>query len=166
MQIAITKGRGSDRVAIVRADGSRAQAQVVHKGILPHDAVHFFVERGLGLKRGFWGLLAEGHHPDDLARLACEAGHASAARAQVPQNIIVELLQAERLVECFEADAWSGAGDNAALGAMAQAGCAASHVPLPALRDEDLDRVREALTQFGCEWMDAPVGFVARLTWA
>lgn len=30
------------------------------KAALPHDIAHYFVEQGLGLKRGFWGRVADG----------------------------------------------------------------------------------------------------------
>lgn len=165
MDIAITKGRARDRVEIVRADGSRAFAEVPHKGPVPHDAVHYFVEYGLGLSHGFWGMLATGHDPENLATLAREAGHASAARAGVPDQAIVALLQAERLVECFEADLWAGSGDNGALIAMAQSGWQASNVAPLVVDEGALDAVRDALAEFACEWMDAPEEHVARFIW-
>ncbi|MEJ2410561.1 MAG: hypothetical protein P8Y48_14945 [Novosphingobium sp.] len=45
-------------------------------------------------------------------------GHASASRAQVPDPAIVELPQAERPVECFEADFWAGSGAEFACNGM------------------------------------------------
>jgi hypothetical protein len=165
MKIEITKGRSADYIAVVRGDGSRVETSFPHKGPVPHDAVHWFVERGLGLQHGFWGMIAAGAHPEDLLEIAKAAGHASAKRAVVPDASIVELIQAERLVECFEAELWSGGSDDAGLLAMAEAGCEASHVPLPAMTPSALGGAREALGAFAADWIAAPVGHVARLDW-
>jgi hypothetical protein len=165
MQISLTKGRHDDRVVMRRADGTEAVAVVPHKGPVPHDAVHYFVEQGLGFSRGFWGMIAAGIHPDELVELAKAGGHASATRAQVPDAAIVELLQAERLVECFEADLWSGTGSDDSLLAMAGVACAASLVPVPRCAPGAIAAVRDAIAVFACEWMDADEGYVARLDW-
>lgn len=165
MKIEITKGRGADYIVIVRGDGSRVETSFPHKGPVPHDAVHYFVERGLGLSDAFWGMIANGAHPADLLEIAKAAGHASAKRAVIPDASIVELIQAERLVECFEAELWSGGSDDAGLIAIAQAGCEASHVRLPAIAPSALGSAREALRAFADEWTAAPIGHVARFDW-
>lgn len=165
MEIAITKFARTDAIAITRADGSRANTTLPKKGPVPHDAVHLFVEQELGLTRGFWGMVAAGHHPEDLLELAKAAGHASAKRADVPDPSIVELLQAERIVECFEADLWSGGGEDADLLEIAATACAYSHVPLPLIADGALGRIRAALGAFAREWSAAGEGHVARLNW-
>ena len=165
MKIAITKGWSGDFIVIGRDDGSRVETSFPHKGPVPHDAVHFFVERGLGLKHAFWGMVAAGAHPEQLIEIAKAAGHASAKRARTPDPDIVELIQAERLVESFEAELWSNGNDDAGLLAMAEAGCEASHVPLPHLTPSALVEAREALRAFAAEWIAVPVGHVARLHW-
>ena len=165
MKIAITKGRSADFLVIVRDDGSRVETSFPHKGPLPHDAVHFFVERALGLKRAFWGMIAAGAHPEELVEIAKAAGHASASRARVPDADIVELIQAERLVECFEAELWSNGNDDAGLLAMAEAGCATSHVALPNIVPSALGEARSTLRAFAADWIAAPQGQIARLEW-
>lgn len=165
MRISITKGHVEDRIAIVRDDGSEAATRFPHKGPVPHDAVHLFVERGLGLVDGFWGQVARGIHPEAIAAMAKAGGHASASRADAPDPAIVEMIQAERLVECFEADLWSGGGADADLLAVAAAGCAASKVPLPEVDPAAIGRIRGEIAQFAEQWQAAPVGHVARLDW-
>lgn len=166
MRIEITKGAQDDRIALTRRDGSTATTRFPKKGPVPHDAVHLFVERELGLQQGFWGMVASGPHPEEIIAIAKAGGHASAKRAGVPDAGIVELLQAERVVECFEADLWSGgAGPAADLIALAQTACAGSAVPLPALDEPAVTRIRAALRPFAQHWMAAPVGHVARLEW-
>lgn len=166
MKIAITKWRGMDAIAITRADGTRADTRLPHKGPVPHDAVHWFVERAFALEQGFWGMVASGLHPEALQELAKAAGHASASRASVPDAEIVQLLQAERIVECFEADLWSGgSGAEADLLAMAATACADSHVAMPAVPHGAVAAVREGLGHFAREWMAAGEGHVALLEW-
>ena len=97
---------------------------------IPHDAVHFFVESELGISDGFWGLVAAGRHPEEVQDIAKAGGHASAGRAEVPDAAIVRMIQAERTVECFEADLWGGSkGDPQTFREAIYAGCAQSLVP-------------------------------------
>ena len=165
MQIAFTKGLREDWIVAIRNDGSRVETRFPKKGPVPHDAVHLFVERGFALERGFWGMVAAGHHPDELTALAKAAGHASASRAKVPDAEIVQLLQAERLVECFEADLWGGRGDDAVFLDIAATACSYSHVPLPTVGAGTIARLRSEIAAFAAEWAAAPMGYVAPLEW-
>lgn len=166
MEITITKGQSEDRIAIVHADGRRMETTFPKKGFIPHDAVHLFVERELGLKGAFWGMVAAGRHPEEIAGIAKAAGHASASRNTVPDASIVELLQAERLVECFEADQWSGCGGAAEdLVAMAEVACETSHVPLPPISNAQIETIRAGILAFAGEWTPAAQGHTARFEW-
>lgn len=165
MRITITKGASADSIALERADRSGAAFAFPKKGPWPHDAYHFFVERELGMTAGFWGLVASGMVPDDVQALALAGGHASAKRAGVPDAGIVELLQAERLVECFEAASWSGGADDAAIMAMAEPGWAASHVPPPAGVADKLGAIRTGLDAFLEQWRGLPEGGALCLEW-
>lgn len=165
MRIVLTKGVREDHVAITRADGSQAAFDFPKKGPVPHVAFHYFVESGLGLGQGFWGLVAGGMDPEAVGAMAAAAGHASAKRARVPDASIVELLQAERLVECFEAESWSGANDNDGIRAMARAGWEASHVAPLELAGEVLDAIRQALSAFSERWRALATGASLQLDW-
>lgn len=165
MRITITKGSSQDHIAVERADGSRAAFSFTKKGPFPHDAFHFFVERELGMQAGFWGLLARGMEPGAVQALALAGGHASAKRAAVPDPAIVELVQAERLVECFEAASWGGGADDAAIMAMTEPAWASSHVPPPAGVPEKLGTIRTALDAFLDQWRAAPEHAALALEW-
>lgn len=165
MRITITKRGAEEQLLVERADGSRARFRIPRKGPVPHDAVHFHVEHALGLRRGFWGSVAAGEDPQAIQARAMAGGHASAKRAGPPSDDIVELLQAERLVECFEAEMWGGAADDAGIAAMAEAGWRASHVPPLALPPAALAAAREGLAAFGAEWQALPDGGSATLEW-
>lgn len=165
MQITITKGKSTDFLAVTRSDGTHCEARFPHKGPVPHDAMHVLVERALGLRRGFWGLIDAGNAPDQLVELAKAGGHASAERARVPDAAIVELLQAERMVEAYEALLWSGGGDLADLLGMAEPNCAASFVPCPDVDASLHDRICAEMNALLAEWSAAPIGHAVRYGW-
>ena len=164
MDIVITKGTTADRIAVTRGDGSAAAFDLPHKGPVPHDAVHYFVERALGSTRGFWGMVAAGRDPEAIGAMARSAGHASAKRAAVSDPAFTEIIQVERLVEAFEADLWGG-GDNDGVRAMAAAGCAQSHVPPLALDDLLIGEVRGAIARFRDDWSARAPGSSVSLRW-
>lgn len=165
MLIRFTKGARSDTIAVVRADGTGAQFSFPHKGPTPHDVFHLAVESELGLTRGFWGLVAGGMDPAEVGALAAAGGHASAKRAGVPDAGIVELLQAERLVECFEAESWSAGEDDEGIRLMAEAGWIASHVPPRSVDGAAIARIRHAIARFARDWASLPVGGALERTW-
>lgn len=166
MRIEIIKGHGrDDTLRVTRADGSTASAQVPKKGPLPHDAVHVIVESELGFADGFIGLIAAGQDPDAIAALASAMGHASARKAHVPDASIVQLIQAERLVECFEAEAWGGPAELDVLQSVADAAFADSLVPPIRLSADGVDRIRTRLDALKAEWPPLAPGASLTFTW-
>ncbi len=159
MRISITRGKGKDYITATRRDGTRADSTFPHKGPFPHDAVHYVVERAMGLRGAFWGMVASGTAPEDIAELAKAAGHASASRARQPDPEIVELLQAERLVECFEAEIWQGQGDADTLRDIYRVACESSLVPCLDLADERIAAIRAQLAALQAEWLGGRLEF-------
>ncbi len=166
MRITIFKGTSDDRLDIQRDDGSSTATRFAKKGPIPHDYVHFAVEQGLGLNDAFWGKVAAGTDPEVLGEMAKIGGHASASRAAIPDSDIVEMVQSERLVECFEADLWSGGGDFELLRAMAEAGWAASKVPPLYIADARIAAIRSAIFDFARRWEACPIGGNITLDWS
>lgn len=165
MHIKITKGVECDYLTVTRKDGSTDAAVFPKKGPTSHDAIHYLVEYGLGLHNAFWGMIAQGHGFDDIQEIAKNAGHASASRAGIPEAHIVELLQAERLVECFEADQWGAPSDDATFIAIAHAACERSNVPLPAQLANELDTLRRQIASFQAIWSAAHASHVVEFEW-
>jgi hypothetical protein len=165
MDVEFIKGERSDRMVARRADGKTVAFELPKKGPVPHDAVHFFVEEALGTSEGFWGLVARGVDPDELQEMAKAAGHASAKRARVPDQHIVPIVQAERIVEAFEADFWGGGSDNDSLRAMVSAGCDQSLVPVPSLTDFAINGIRNRLAGFRDDWAFKASGASIRFIW-
>jgi hypothetical protein len=165
MIISITKGSDRDWIKIERTDGSVAETTFPKKGIIPHDAVHFHVEQALAMRRGFWGHVADGTPPEEIQHIAKQAGHASSTRAAAPEPHIIELLQAERLVECFEADMWSEPSDNQTLRDVFNAACQSSHIDPPALSDDQINTIRSSISSFARQWLAAEIGETFQLHW-
>lgn len=165
MEIGITKGSDRDWLRVVHIDGRVEESTFPKKGFIPHDAVHLFAERALRMRRGFWGHVADGHGIESIQPLAKNAGHASAKRSDVPHPSIMELLQAERLVECLEAALWSGTFDYALFRANLQAGCELSHVPLPSVDEPTLADLHSQILQFAADWQALAVGQSVILDW-
>lgn len=165
MRIEVTKGRTDDGIRITRADGSVASTRFPKKGPFPHDLVHVAVEDALGLRRAFWGMIAGGRHPEDIAALASALGHSSAAKAHVPDPSIIELIQAERLVECFEAEIWGGPASLEDLQSIADAAFSTSLVPRVELSAEGVGAIRARLATMQAEWNSLPPGGTLACDW-
>ncbi len=165
MHVTIIKDSNFDRIAIHRKDGSQSSTQFPKKGPVPHDAVHYFVEHHLRLSSAFWGMIAAGKHPDDVQAIAKAGGHASASRARMPDANIVQLLQAERLVECFEAALWQGQLNKDDFRAIAATACENAYVPMPEMSDKDISTIMKDVWGLHSIWCPAPAGYVYEFTW-
>lgn len=165
MKADFIKGKTEDQIFI------RGPGQVVEelrfpkKGVIPHDAVHLIVEQELHIKTGFWGQIAAGARPGEVADKARNGGHASAKRPGNPKPEILELVQAERVVECFEAEMWSGPASHEVFLDVLDAACAQSRVPPPRVTPEQIERVRAALAAVRDQWMPLPIGGSISLDW-
>ncbi len=128
------------------------------KGLFPHDAVHLIVEKRMRFQHGFWGRIARGATPEEIAAIAKAGGHASSTRAVEPAVEITELIHSERLVECFEAEMWSKCSDNAILRSILDAACSQSKLLSPRLSDEEIGDIRTEIAQALKAWRALGVG--------
>lgn len=144
---------------VTRRDGIRKSFVVPCKGLYPHDAVHFIVESTMELTNAFWGRIARGEQPEDIQKAAKDGGHASAGRAQAPAAEVIELIQAERLVECVEAELWGGFSDIETFREVYAAACSQSHVHPLAVSDAQLLKIRGDLEQLKSRWRTHRLSF-------
>jgi hypothetical protein len=75
-----------------------------------------------------------------------------------PAREIMQLIQAERLVECFEAEIWSNVADNATLRSIFAAACSQSRLSNLPLSDEEIDDIRTELGHRLAAWRELAVG--------
>ena len=167
MEVQFTKGNDRDFIEARRVDGTLEKTTFPKKGWFPHDAVHLIVERRLRFQHGFWGRIARGATPDEIAAIAKAGGHASSARAVRPADEIIELLHAERLVECFEAEMWSKCSDNATFRSILDAACSQSKILSPQLLDEEIGDIRTELKDTMDAWRELAVveSLTLRMSW-
>lgn len=166
IDISITKGQRQDTIEVRREGGALARFEFPKKGPIPHDFVHLVVEDAFGFERAFWGRVAEGADPGEIQEIAKRGGHASASRVLTPSPDIIELIQAERLVECFEADLWSAPADIETFRSIAEAACGQSLAPCPPIADAVILAVRQCIADFAAEWRAAPSGARFDFRWA
>ncbi len=165
MRLTFTKGTPKSRLHIQRAPGDDLYTEFGQKGPFPHDLMHYAVERAFGFSRGFWGLIESDMTPDAVATFAAAHGHASAAKAKTPDPSIVELLQAERLVECFEAELWGGPAAIEDLQSVADAGFSASLVPSVRLDGAVVAALRDDIAVLNARWQALNPGQTLSVDW-
>ena len=136
MQVRFTRGRDRGFIEARRADGTTARTTI-----------------------------ARGATPAEIAAIAKAGGHASSARAAEPAAEITELLQAERLVECFEAEMWSGCAGDATFRSILDAACSQSKLVSPRLTDANIGEIRSELSQKLEAWLAPAVGESLTLAW-
>jgi hypothetical protein len=165
VEVIFTKGTDRDYIEARRSDGTIAKTTFPKKGRFPHDAVHLVVERVLGYETPFWGLVFAGADPVEIAAIAKAGGHASSTRASVPSERIVKLIQAERIVECFEAEMWGSPSDSQTFQSVLDAACTQSKVPNPNLSDPAIHAIRADLAALLAAWQKLTTGGTLMLRW-
>ncbi len=152
MLIRFTKFAGKqDWLECWRDNGSSTQWPMPKQGILPHDFVHYIVEDTLNLKRGFYGIMAnavvipKSSPPWDVAEFMLGDS--------------MEALQAESLVECFQAELWNENQPGENFQDMLQVTCEKREIPTPQeITEADLDQVRVRLHHFRHRWEALGIG--------
>ena len=128
-----------DLLEIVRADGGTERIDCPKQRIIPHDMVHYAVEKILGV-RGFMRAIGAGE-----------------AVVYAPMDDL-EAEAVERLVETMQADAWGAPGTAEELLDLYRLTCSArGHDAIP-VDATAVDAIRDEITQLQLLWDDVPVG--------
>lgn len=141
MRLLFTRLPGKmDLLTITRADGSSAQVDCPKQGMIPHDMVHYAVEKHV-TSEGFLTRVAAGEG------LGFTEGAAESAEP------------VERLVEAMQADTWSNAGNSNVdeLIALYRLSCEArGHAVLPVDAD-DIAAIRAEMADLAVRWAAVPL---------
>ena len=141
MRILFTRLPGKmDRLTITRADGSTATVDCPKQGMIPHDMVHYAVEKHV-TSQGF------------LSRVAAGAGLGFADGAAESAEPV------ERLVEAMQADTWSNGGNSNVdeLIALYRLSCEArGHAVLP-VDAGDIAAIRAEMADLAARWAAVPL---------
>lgn len=141
MQLVFTKGKGKyDRMQVMRGGGVAERIDCPKQRIIPHDMVHYAVERTLA-KRGFLARVGDGERADMRMRGEGESDGV------------------ERLVEVIQADAWSGGTSSAHdMMDLYRVTCEARECAMPAITKADIDAIRKRMAELTAEWDAVAVG--------
>lgn len=146
MRIAFKKKTGGRFDLIcVRDDGSVSRGKSVPgmgEAAIPHDLVHYAVETVLGLRRGFYGLVAEGWGIDELLTPDGKKEYAGNNDAQL----------AELLVSMFQSEMGYQPENKAKFHEILAGRCAEAGLIMPIITDARLAQVRESLVSFEARW--------------
>lgn len=89
---AVKRTERKDRFYCVRADGSEASWAVASAPGLPHDLHHLVVESVLGLRRAFWGMVADGMEPSHVRAVT---DHLERAGERIDELLLAEAAVAD-----------------------------------------------------------------------
>jgi hypothetical protein len=159
VDISFVRARGTqDWIHVVRDDGSELKWPWVKAGgQLPHDLMHYLVETHLGVRDGFWGLVAKGVDFGFLAEAADRIA-TGASGTDLDGRDSAGLVLAECLVAGISTGVWTDADDDQCLGWIA-GHCARRGIAMPAdLTAANLAPVRAAIRQAAAAWRDLPIG--------
>jgi hypothetical protein len=140
MEFTFTKGSGKyDQMRVVRG-GVAEIVDCPKQRIIPHDMVHYAVERTLQ-KRGFLGRVRDGEP----------------ANFQVVPE--AESDGIERLVEVFQGDAWSGGNSSPEdMLDLYRVTCTARECPALPVTADDIVSVRAKVSELDAQWQALAVG--------
>lgn len=141
---------GADALSCVFSDGSTLNGTMARQGVLPHEAIHFIVERTLGWHDGFFGHVARG--------ASLEAVTAKLHDPNIDRLKNIQALQSESLVDCLQSEQWGGAIDPATFAHNLIMACRRHGVSPPDITAEEMSAVRTALREFGAAWRPLAVG--------
>lgn len=151
MRILFTKCAGKqDWMECLRDDGTSTRCPMPKQGILPHDFVHYVVEDTLDLRQGFWGILAIG------VGFPTSTPPWDAADFDIPD--LTQALQAESLVECFQAEMWNGFQPSEDFIALFQVACQSRYIPILEISLPKLQQVRSRLQIYSQQWEKLAIG--------
>ncbi len=149
LKITMTKkSSGESAIACVREDGSVTWQRHSHAFFPLHDLTHFAVETTLGLKHGFFGLLADGWDIGDFGR------------RKIPEHARHDALLAETLTGLLDQERGTGVvpdveGFNQALESALEG------VKLESdrrLSKRELDQIRARFLELAGLWARTPAG--------
>jgi hypothetical protein len=162
MLVTVQKTPDRPIIVAVRGDGVSLGVRAPDRKFSPpHDLVHFIVEQGLHLQRGFWGSVADGAKFDSMEVIeGRQKPHANERSAQVIAANRSHLAEAEAIVGAFQ---------RVLHGDLRPHGEALRQQLQIAGRTVAGDRLQptwQELVSFGERWAALPLSEVIRLEWS
>ncbi len=154
MQLSLKKGKDKkDYLSCTRNDGSQTRTWNPKIGMLPHDCVHFIVERNLDLDESFFKQINAGADLDFEAESNKETQ-------------TTEAYHTESLVECFQAVLANGTFEYEEFMYMYGVTCQARGIEPKSFTSADLGNFWQDLMEHNSIWMTVQIGETMELNWA
>lgn len=170
MEIKFTKtGERTYEVVVRRDDGVTLRVRTPDKPLkIPHDMVHYVVEREMSFERGFWGSIAAGAIFGSVQVVSGrQPPHAAERSATLIKNSYRQQAAAELYVAVLQGVAHDRIEhDWRAVCSRLDEVWRPFRWPRPHVSAEDALRVCRALREAEERWAALPVGESVTLTWA
>ncbi len=150
MLIRYTKNLGKyDDFECVRDDGSTHKVKMPKIGSLPHDLVHFVVEKELGMTNGFYAHVQKG---------LIDGYYLKTETAENREQSTIDAKHAESVVECFQAEAVSGNQSPEDFQYFVNVTCEARKIPHFEISTEQIERIRQGVSELYKRWNAVEIG--------
>lgn len=170
MEITFTKtGERTYEIVAQRDDGVTLRVRTPDKPVtIPHDMVHYVVERELGMERGFWGSIAAGMVFGSVQVVSGrQPPHAAERSAALIKASYREQAAAELYVAVLQRVTQEGKEqDFRYVSSCLDEVWRPFRWPRPPVTAEDAARVAQALREAESAWATLPVGESVKVTWA
>ncbi|MDX1477326.1 MAG: hypothetical protein R3301_06440 [Saprospiraceae bacterium] len=138
----------------IRQDGSESWSRI-RPGLALHDLAHYVVEKAMGFRQAFFGLVDQGFEIGDF-----EAPRSERPEELLPVNLPLESIQAEYLVNQLQTDDATGT-DSASFLSTLQQTLNEKGLPVPEGLDQHLvDLMRDQYRRLVFQWMTLSPGQV------
>ncbi|MDH5182626.1 MAG: hypothetical protein OEX12_01930 [Gammaproteobacteria bacterium] len=145
MNIAFRKREGAySQLICTRDDGSRSESLFPNKRAIPHELIHYVVEKTLGLHRAFYGLVANG------AAIAYHKEHNHPLTKK--HQDITQNWQSELLVEAIQTTALEHGGSIENFYKVLERLCVDRNIPVPKMNAPQLQAICVELQQYHHKW--------------
>lgn len=170
MEITFTKtGERTYEVVALRDDGVKLRVRTPDKPLkIPHDMVHYVVERELKMEGGFWGSIAAGAV---FATVEVVSGRQPPHAAELSAALIKASYREQAAAELYVAVLQTVAAEGRERDWRYVSSCLDEvwrpfRWPRPPVTAEDALRVCRALREAEERWLALPVGQSVKVTWA
>jgi hypothetical protein len=144
VKVQYTKKLGKyDEFKCIRDDGSIHLVMMPKIGSLPHDLVHFVVEKELSMENGFYVHVEKG---------LIDGYYLKLEEAENPEQSSIDAQHAESLVECFQAEFNSGFQTPQYFQEILNVTCSARKIPNLDISAEQINRIRVSLEEMNARW--------------
>jgi hypothetical protein len=139
-----SKGLGKyDEFECLREDGSVHKVLMPKIGSLPHDLVHFVVEKELKMENGFYAHVEKG---------LIDGYYLKTERTENPEQSAIDAQHAESLVECFQAEFVSGFQTPEYFQEILNVTCSARNIPDYPILLWQIEKIRLSLREMSEHW--------------